>query len=496
MPSSYQKTARDTIIIGVTSVLQFLVGLVLLPLLTKTLGAHDYGIWAQVNVTVGLILPFTSLGLVAAMIRFLAAQKNKEEIQEQFYSVVSVLFMVNLIASLAVILFAYPLAMNFFDGAVQIVRIAGISILLTSVSAVYLSLIRTFQQITRYSIFIMAETCSQVGLIAYLVLTGHGILSVVLSVLAIKLVVLLALFFSISSQIGIKRPHFSRLKEYLSFGLPMVPGGIAFWLVNLSDRYVIGFFLGVTSVGIYSAAYGIGNLPYLVVAVLTFVLFATLSQLYDEGRMNEVKTHLSYSLKYLLAIIIPFVFGAVFLAEPVLRLFTTPEIASQGHFIVPLVALAVSFLSVNNIISHILILAKKTKIMAPIWIAAAVLNIGLNIVVVPRMGILGAAITTLIAYSLALCVMSYYSFKEFNFPIDWRFIIKSLFASGIMALVIWLMHPQGSLATIVTVLVGVVVYGAAILLLRGFTREEFSFFRGLLRRRDLVAKSDDNKTGE
>ena len=169
MQSSYQKTARDTIFIGIATLLQFLIGLVQLPLLTKTLGAHDYGIWSQVNVTIGLILPLTSLGLGSAMVRFLAAEKNKGEIQNQFYSVVSVLFMVNLIASLVLIALAYPLAVNFFDGAVQIVRITGILILLAPISLTYLGLIRTFQQIKRYSIFIIAEDCGRVGLIAYLV---------------------------------------------------------------------------------------------------------------------------------------------------------------------------------------------------------------------------------------------------------------------------------------------------------------------------------------
>jgi len=58
------------------------------------------------------------------------------------------------------------------------------------------------------------------------------------------------------------------------------------------------------------------------VRVLGFILLATLSKLYDEDRMEEIKTHLSYAVRYLLAIIIPLFFGAAILAEPVLRLFS------------------------------------------------------------------------------------------------------------------------------------------------------------------------------
>lgn len=120
--------------------------------------------------------------------------------------------------------------------------------------------------------------------------------------------------------------------------------------------------------------------------------------------------------------------------------------------------------------------------MATIWIVAAVLNVGLNILVVPKMGILGAAITTLVVFLLATGAISYYSFKEFKFSIDWYFIIKSLIASAVMSLAVWLMAPQGNLDTILTVVAGVVIYGAILMLMRGFSKEEMKFFWRLFRR--------------
>ena len=181
MANSYQKSGRDTIFVAIATVVQFVIGLIQLPLLTKTLGAHDYGLWSQLNATVSLILPFTALGLGGAMVRFLASEKDRDKIQEAFYSVVAVSFLINLVAAM-VIGFGLTdiLAANFFDGAVQIVRVAAILVLLTPVSALYLNLIRTFQQIKRHSMVLIAGSCSQLGLIAYLVLNGYGILSVCL----------------------------------------------------------------------------------------------------------------------------------------------------------------------------------------------------------------------------------------------------------------------------------------------------------------------------
>jgi O-antigen/teichoic acid export membrane protein len=216
--------------------------------------------------------------------------------------------------------------------------------------------------------------------------------------------------------------------------------------------------------------------------VLGLVLPPALSKLYDEGRMDEVKTHLSYSLKYVLALAMPYVFGAAILAQPVLRLFSTAEIASEGYLVVPLVALSILFYAAYVPVVQILVLVKKTRITAAVWISCALVNLGLNILVVPRWGILGAAVTTLIAYALALGLTTYYGFREFRFPIDWRFVIKSLIASGAMAAALWAIAPKGTSATILTIVAGIAIYGAVLFLLKGFKKGEFKFFRELFQR--------------
>jgi O-antigen/teichoic acid export membrane protein len=62
LESSYQKFAKDVIVIGFTNLMTALSGIILLALLTKTLGAHDYGIWVQVQITIVLIVGFVGLG--------------------------------------------------------------------------------------------------------------------------------------------------------------------------------------------------------------------------------------------------------------------------------------------------------------------------------------------------------------------------------------------------------------------------------------------------
>ena len=398
MKSSYQKFAKDTLVIGIANVLLALSRIILLPLLTKTLGSYDYGIWAQVQVTISLVLGVVGLGLPYALTRFLPAKTQTEEVREEFWSVFSLVSFTTFVVSLVLVAAAGPIARAFFEGSTEIVRITGLIILIWSLDTTLLSFFRAFRQMKKYALFVVGDTYIELVVIAFLVLKGYGLLGALWAVLAVRSMIFIPLLFLINSQVRIKRPHFSKIKEYLSFGLPTVPGNLASWVVASSDRYVIGYYLGATSVGIYSAAYGLGSLMIMLAGMLGFVLPSTLSKLYDEGKMEELKTHLSYSLKYFLAVAIPFVFGAAILGKPVLKLLSTAEIAAKGHFVVPLVALSILFYGAYAVIAHILVVAKKTRITGLIWIAAAVVNLGLNIVAVPRFGILGAALTTLIAY--------------------------------------------------------------------------------------------------
>jgi O-antigen/teichoic acid export membrane protein len=479
LENSYQKFAKDVLIYGIATVFIQLSSVILIPLITKTLGAHDYGIWAQSQVTISLAMTLSLLGLTVSMLRFLPAKTNAEEIQEEFYSVFYVIAAASLILSIIFIVFADFIAAAFFGGATEVVRVTGLIILVYSLDTAFLTLFRAFQQVKKYSLFMIANTYGQIGLIAYLALNGHGILSIVLAVLSVQALLLFILFYIIKAQIGFKRPHFLRMKEYFNFGMPTVTMSLASWVIYSSDRYVIAYFLGATFVGIYSAAYTLGSIIVMFAGVVGFVLPPLLSKLYDEGRISEVKTLLSYSLKYLLALAIPFVFGAAVLAKPVLILFSTAEIAGEGYLVMSLITLAMLLACANSVIFLILVLVKKMKLAGAIYVIVAAISLGLNILVVPYLGILGAAITALISYSLVLGLITYYSLKEFKFTIDWRFIIKSLVASAIMSSAIWLMHPQSNLATIITVVAGVAVYVIALLLLKGFNKEEFKFFREL-----------------
>jgi len=471
-------------LVGITNFLIGLSGLILIPILTKTLPIEEYGTYVQITVTINLIPGMVMLGLPYTMVRFLAAVKSREEIREGYYSIMGITIVTAGVTSIALFILAEPIATTLFDNQVAATQILAAIVFLECMNGLQFNYFRTFQQIKRYSGLTFFKTCLQLVLVGALVLAGYGILGATVGLFVTDLVLFLIMGILIISEIGVVIPRFRNLREYLSFGLPTVPGNLSSWVVNSSDRYVIALFLGTAYVGYYSPGYTLGNVVSMFIAPLSFMLPAVLSKYYDDDNLSDVKTVLSYSMKYFLALAIPSVVGLSLLSKPLLTILSTPEIADQGYLITPFLALGGLLFGLYAIITQILVLEKKTGITGTIWIVAAVLNLGLNIIFVPRIGILGAAATTLVVYSLAFILSVYYSFKYLAFPVDGSFILKCLVAAAIMGVVVVIGGAQmsgGLVGIILLVGISALIYGAGLFILRGFKKEEIRFFRGLLR---------------
>lgn len=468
-------------LVGLTNIIVALSSLILLPILTKNLSSPDYGIWVQLLVTIELIPNVVLLGLPYTMVRFLAAEKNKLKIQEGFYSIAFVILFVSILVSILLYCFSNSLSNLLFNGNIQIAITLPILIFFSCLVLLLLNFFRTFQMMKVYSIFSFIQAYLALIFIYILLFSGYGLLGAVLGLLITKILILLLMFAIIVKRIGFQIPKFQNLREFLSFGLPTVPGNLSYWIVNSSDRYVIGLLMGIVFVAYYSPSYVLGNIIMMLISPLALLLPASLSENYDNKNVKEVKTILKYSLKYFLALGIPSVFGLSMLSKNILLILTTSEIATNGYFVTPYVALGVLFYGMYAIISHILVLEKKTKITGTIWIICAILNLVLNIILIPYFGILGAAFGTLISYLIAFILTVYYSFKYMKIRFDLAFISKSIIASVTMSILIILINPQGILMVIISILVGSAIYFAILIGLKGISTNEIRMFKSFLK---------------
>ena len=477
---SYFKFAKHTFLIAALHTLGIIQSLIFLPIITKILGAGDYGIWVQIKATIGLLIPFGFFGLQDSLVRFLSGEKDIEKVKEGVYSTLAFTSGATLIMALILTVFSGPVAV-FFQFAPIFVKLLGLILIFESLNSAFLTIMQARREIEKYFWFSIFKTFGETGLIIGAITLGYGLSGAVFSLLLGRIAIFLILFIYIIKKIGIKFPNFSLIADYLRFGMPTMTNNLSYWAVASADRYIIGLSLGILFVGYYAPAYSIGMLLVFFIIPITSILTVVLPKFFDENNLDEVKKYLSYSLKYFLLIMTPAVFGVSVLSRQLLEILSTKEIAANAYFVIPFIAAAMFVYGIACFLNQILFLAKKTKLIAAIWGVAAIINLGLNAIFIPRFGIIAAAIITFISYFCVFLLIWYFAFKELKFKIDWNFMTKSMAASTLMILFIWRFNPWGMFNVILSIILGAFIYGILIFLFKGVGKKEVAFLRELIK---------------
>ena len=331
-----------------------------------------------------------------------------------------------------------------------------------------------------YSIILISQTYLVFGLVTYFTLTGKGIVTIVSGFLIAQILIALAVFPIIVSNLGFKLPKFSNIKDYLNFGLPTISVNLSYWIIDSSDRYFIAFLLGATFVGYYSPGYVLGAAILIFYTPFSILLPSVLPKYYDNGKLEEVNSFIKYSLKYFLLVAIPSVFALSLLSRPLLMIISTTEIASNGYLVTPFVAFSSLLIGTYGIITNYLLLKKKTKIIGGILTIAALSSL-LNIIIIPYLGIIGAAIVTLLSYFIAFILGLNYTLKYFKIEFDFIFTLKSIIASILMSFIIILINPQGLSEVTIVIVASFIVYLCSIMLLKGIKQDEINFLKKMIK---------------
>lgn len=186
-------------------------------------------------------------------------------------------------------------------------------------------------------------------------------------------------------------------------------------------------------------------------------------------------------MKYYLLLTVPAAVGLSILSKSLLLSITTFDIANHGFIITPFVALGAVFMGLYGITNNILILEKNTKVLGKLWIFVAILNVVLNIIFIPFMGILGAAIATLISYAFAFIVTALVSRRYMSLPFEVNSSIKIVIASAIMGIVVYLINPIGIVNIVGVSILGAAIYFVLIFAFRTISKKELDLIKSFVK---------------
>jgi O-antigen/teichoic acid export membrane protein len=468
-------------LVGASDMVSRVGSILLLPVLTKSLPLEDYGMWVLIMATTGLIPAIITLGLPYSLVRFLAAERDPRRIREGFYSVAMVVTGIGVLATLILLLLSPQIASVIIKNQVVIVQLLALIILIECVNSVFNSYMRASLSIGTYAFMIMTRTVMNVLLISVLVLSGQGVVGALVGYALSGALVTIFAGGVVMRRIGFALPRFLHIREYLDFGLPTIPSNLSTWVVRSSDRYLIGIFLGAAFVGYYSPGYSLGELMLAITSPLVFILTPALSRYFDDGKASMMRSAYEHAIKYYLLLAIPSVFGLSFMSYRLLQVFSTPSIASNGYLVTPIVAMGSLFLGLYTILSIMLTVEKRTRMLGGLWGLGAVVNTGLNLLLIPFLGIMGAALTTLISFLIITWLMARHFLGRIHISLQPRFLGKSLLASAVLGVLILLIDASGLVGVLLEILLCAGVYFTIMVALKGIGRKELDLLRSVFR---------------
>ena len=197
-------------------------------------------------------------------------------------------------------------------------------------------------------------------------------------------------------------------KKYSIFAGPLIFMSIWGWLNNYFDRFAIEYFLDLKNVGLYNAAYGLGSKFFLMLSPIFITLLVP--KVYSNITIIKKKKAIKRSFLFF-TIIGLLLLLVIYIVYPIIGSIFLSESYNNGFYIIPGIALAYFLLTASSLFETLFYSESKTNFILFSNIFTAIVNIGLNIFLIPLYGIKGAMIATIISFSLKL-VLTFLLYKK------------------------------------------------------------------------------------
>jgi O-antigen/teichoic acid export membrane protein len=450
-----------------TGVLRFF-GFLLTLILARNLNQSDFGKFTYITSLVNIFLIIADMGISSLLLREVSRQR------ELTIEIFPKLFSIKL--PLVILAFISFVVMLIFSPAVdtkQTAVILAVAYLLVSIST-FISVL--FKAHEKMHLLLIGDFIYKALLITacwFVLRSRKDLHSIVLVYLVAGIIVLL--FYLISSckyfrygrvLVGIKEFVYNFF-THIKMSVPLALGGIIMVIYINTDVVVLKWMKGESVTGLYGISYGFYLGITIIASLLVQSLFPRLSYALEKSQKEVVGMILSGSIKLLTLISVPLALGGVLLSSKLILFFYGERyIDSNSAFQIFMFAMIINFF--NTLFSYYLFAARKQGVVNKIFFVSVSLNIILNLILIPKYSLNGAAFATLLA-ELLFFLLFLFLYPDFilYFRIQW--IIYGLLSVSVLSL--FLLAVRNILPLIPVVLSGMAIY-IMILIVTGIVKEE------------------------
>ena len=461
------RTLRDTSGYMAGQIALLLAGFLTFPLFTRLMSRSDYGTLSLINTSLSLLLLILGLGLPNAVVRFFSeyAKGGPDRLQrfnmtQLAGSVCSSLIGCTVLLGASFVIHPSPQNAAFVSGfryiACVLVSRAALNILL--------EILRMGRRVGLYNAVAISQRVGNAAgaVIGFLLFRSlHGVLAgIFLGETVLAIVASLVAYRE--GYISFTALDLDELRASVKFAAPIMFASLAGSVMAYADRYIIQAYLGSEAVAIYAVPYDLCG--YIQVLLLTSFRLGVLPELvsrYTEFGEKAASEFLSRAFRYVGWLVIGAGFGFAAIGSGAITALASNKYADAGAllpFLIPGVMLG----GLDFIFATGLYLKKRNDLWFYIAALAVVLNIGLNIVMVPMFGIKGAAVATLLSYIAQEAAVYYVSNRFVKLRLDIGSLLRATVSAALMFLIITRIHflPGGIAGLLMTAGLGTLVFGA------------------------------------
>lgn len=460
---------------GANIVLRIISAVVIL-LLARGLGVEAFGQYSFAISFVGFFVIFTAYGFNNLIIRDVA--KNKELTSKYLNNIFTIKLVFGAISFLVLLL------VSLFIGKPQalliVIYIFGIELIVSSFAETLRNFFHAYERMELDAIAKIAEKILWSGLVLLVIFGNLTLVNVALAVLLSSILGFGINYVFLRKYIVKLRLSFDKKawKTIIIAATPFALTGL-FAMINFRiDQVMLSFLTNDVLVGTYSAAYKVIDLLGIVPSLLLASLYPVFSVAFKKDRKLFDRSF-SLSIRYVVILALPIVTGVFLLANQAILIFYGSDYAQAADVLKILIFISlVSF--VNTPLFVTLNAIGKQKVTMINTAATAFVNVIMNLLLIPKYGIYGAAFATIIS-ELAFFTLSSYQLRKAGVKLN---IIKKgmrpLIASVIMAIFIWQMPD---LNLLILIPVAAAIYFGLLFIMREFSKDDVAMIKRMLRRR-------------
>ncbi len=420
-PNSMRRLGRASVVYGLGAAVGRAASIVMLPIYTRLLTPGDYGILQMLDLTIDVIALLLSAGATAGVMRFYYKSDSPEERKSILGSAFLMLTGLNTIGGLLMALLApaimthllgptatptmvYLSAANFAVGAISIVPLLLLQMQERAMLFTMLNVGRLVVQLTLNVVLLVVFRMGPLGILTSN-LVASSLMAIVTSVLFVR-----GAGFRISWE---------AVRRLQGFAIPYQVTMAGAFILTFGNRFFIKKYFGIDQVGIYGLAFQFGFL----LASLTSapILRAWTPQRHQFAKLPREERDVLYNngMIFLSAVTIAAAAGIALFVEPVLMIMSDPAFRGAA-LVVPLVVLAYVLQAwSDSFMFNFDVGERPTYITIGTWISV-VISLGLFAVLVPRWGVMGAAVSTVIAFAVRLAIYWAWSTRVWPVSLNWR----------------------------------------------------------------------------